>query len=113
MTRAVAKRAQSHAAWIAARQPEAPERLVERVGEVLEANPAWGTLPVAEALLRAGESLLELVLNARTDVARESALDLLAADACVTWAFEAAADDPATIGTRAREAMRRIAEVAL
>ena len=29
-------------------------------------------------------------------VARASALDLLAADACVTWAFEAAADDPAT-----------------
>jgi hypothetical protein len=39
-------------------------------------------------------------------------LDLLAADACVTWAFEAASDAPTSLGARAEAAMQRIAEVA-
>ncbi len=38
---------------------------------------------------------------------------LLAADAFVTWAFEAAADDPATISARADAAMRRISDRAV
>ena len=43
---------------------------------------------------------------------RASALDLLAADACVTYAFEAAADEPQSIGDRAAHAKRRIAAIA-
>ena len=102
----------THSSWIASRQPEAPERIVGRATAVLRSNPAWASLPVAEALLQAGETLLASVLAERSGVARDRALDLLAADACVTWAFEAAADDPSTLGERARDAMRRIAEVA-
>jgi hypothetical protein len=68
---------------------------------------------VAEALTQAGETLLRAVLDRPPEQAREGALDLLAADACVTWAFEAAADDPSTLPARAQEAMQRIAEVAL
>jgi hypothetical protein len=45
--------------------------------------------------------------------ARESALDLLAADACVTYAFEAAADEPAKLGARAEAAKVKIANVAM
>ena len=41
---------------------------------------------------------------------RETAPDLLAADAFVTWAFEAAAGDPASIAARAESAMKRISE---
>lgn len=39
---------------------------------------------------------------------RPTAQELLAADAFVTWAFEAAANDPATLAARADEAMRAI-----
>jgi len=82
------------------------------VKEVLEAERSLGARPIAEALLGAGESLLTAVLAPRSGDARAAALDLLAADACVTWAFEAAADAPETISGRAEEAMRRIAAVA-
>jgi hypothetical protein len=98
--------------WIQGAEPSAPAALVERVAAVLRAHPEWDALPVAEALTNAGEVLLGVVLGLSPASARESALDLLAADACVTWAFEAAADDPATLPARAQEAMQRIAEVA-
>jgi hypothetical protein len=45
-------------------------------------------------------------------VARANALDLLAADACVTWAFEVAADVPATIAAHAERATQGIAAIA-
>jgi len=97
--------------WIAQAQPEAPERLVARVREVLATNPKAKQLGVAEALLDAADALLRLVLREGDEPARERALDLLAADACVTWAFEAAADDPGTLGERARATMQRLQEV--
>lgn len=102
----------THARWIASRTPPAPERLALRVRRVIEAHPEWESLPVADALVAAAESLLDGALGERAGEAREAALDLLAADACVTWAFEAAADAPSTLGARAEDAMRRLAAVA-
>lgn len=99
------------AEWIAQAQPEAPERLVARVREVLEMNPKAKELEVADALLDAADALLKLVLREGGETARERALDLLAADACVTWAFEVAADDPGTLGARARASMQRLEQV--
>jgi hypothetical protein len=97
--------------WIAQAQPEAPERLVTRVREVLATNPKAKQSGVAEALLDAADVLLRLVLREGDELARERALDLLAADACVTWAFEAAADDPGTLSARAQETMQRLQQV--
>ncbi len=102
----------SHAQWVAERGADSPGALVARVQGVLSAHPEWRELSVAEALLRAGESLLAAVLATGEGKGREVALDLLAADACVTWAFEAAADDVGSLGERAVLAMRRIEEVA-
>jgi hypothetical protein len=102
----------SHARWIASRIPAPPERIAGRVREMLAAHPPWEALPLAEALVSAAETLLDDVLAAREGGARDAALDLLAADACVTWAFEAAADAPGTLGSRAEDAMRRLAAVA-
>jgi hypothetical protein len=96
--------------WIAQARPEAPEALVQRVREVLASDPRGGTLDVAGALLEAANALLDAVLR-DGGAGRERALDLLAADACVTWAFEAAADDPATLGERARLTMQRLEQV--
>jgi hypothetical protein len=102
----------THAKWIASRSPAPPSRLVERVIEILEDRPALAKSAPPDALVGAAEALLESVLAARAGDARDAALDLLAADACVTWAFEAAADDPGTLGSRAEDAMRRLAAVA-
>jgi hypothetical protein len=48
----------------------------------------------------------------RTSQGRESALDLLAADALATYALEAAAETPATLEDRALDAMNRLTAIA-
>ena len=73
--------------WLAARRPAAPQTLVEPMIRWLTDSPA--SLP--EQLALAGRALLERVL-ARPDGGRELALELLAADALVTYAFEAQAE---------------------
>ncbi len=94
--------------WIATVGAEAPPRLVARVTEVLRALPETER-SVADALLDAAGSLLDEVLAERArGSAREVALDLLAADACVTWAFEA---EPTAVGARAEAAMARLAAI--
>jgi hypothetical protein len=98
------------AAWVAAHVADAPPALIARVQAVLAADEGLSTLPVAEALLRAGEALLGAVLK-DGEAGRAVALDLLAADTCVTWAFEAAAYQPGTLPERAELAMARIAEL--
>ena len=99
-------------AWVASRTPVAHERIAARVREVLAAHPAWESAPVADALLSAADALLANVLKERLGEPRTAALDLLAADACVTWAFVAAADAPGTLGERAASAMKRFTEAA-
>lgn len=89
----------------------APPALLERVSAVLASKPEWKGLLVAEALLESARALLGSVL-APAEAGREVALDLLAADACVTWALEAAADQPKEFIQRAERMMARIAEVA-
>jgi hypothetical protein len=48
-------------------------------------------------------------LLASGSTSRATALDLLAVDALVTYAFQAGADDPARLEERAARAMARIA----
>ena len=101
----------SHTAWLASRTPEAPADLVACVRALFKAHPEWNALHRADAFIAASEQLLRRVLG-HGAASRSSALDLLAADACVTYAFEAAADEPGTIAARAESAMRRIAAIA-
>ena len=102
----------THSAWVTAKGADAPPALVARVQGVLWAHKDWASLPVADALVKAGEELLNGVLD-DSAAGREVALDLLAADACVTWAFEAAADFPGSLPAQAERAMQQIAELAL
>lgn len=99
------------AEWIATARPEAPERLVARVREVLDARSRTPKASVADALVDAAEALLRDVLEDADGPARDKALDLLAADACVTWAFEAAAEEPGSLGEKAKATMERFAKV--
>ena len=60
-----------------------------------------------DPLMNACDGALVRVLESGA-AGREMARELLAADAFVTYAFEAAANDPSTIAARADAAMRRI-----
>ena len=96
---------------IAAVPVEVPARIVARVREVLAAHSHWQGLPAAESLVSVADELLRGVLAQRegNGAPRDQALDLLAADACVTWAFEAAAGQPGSLGAHASATMERLA----
>jgi hypothetical protein len=93
--------------WMSAHGEQPPAALRERLEARLEATP-WGNgAPVSGALLGAGQALLATILDSGT-TQRDAALDLLTADALVTYAFEAAASDPASLDLLAADAMRAI-----
>lgn len=95
--------------WIAAHADQPPASLRERLARVLADAPA-GDGAHAELLATGREMLGELL--ARGSTARDTALDLLTADALVTYAFECAADEPASLDARAAAAMRAITTAA-
>lgn len=75
-------------AWLSTRQPTPPSGLAERLRDI--ALPPGGTR--SARLARAGVELLDRVVHAPAD-GRPLAADLLAADALVTYAFEAQAEE--------------------
>jgi hypothetical protein len=101
----------THEQWLVSREPEAPPALASCVRALLETHPQWDELSRTDAFIEASELLLRRVLEGGP-MARSSALNLLSADACVTWAFEAAADDPSTIAACAERATIGIAAIA-
>lgn len=97
--------------WLSERTPSPPDRLRARIDDALgdAANQ-----PVSDATsvnVAAAEALLRDLLS-RPSAGRESALDLLAVDALVTYAFESASTDPASLAAHADDAMRRLAALA-
>ena len=100
-----------HIDWLASRDAEAPAELTDCVAALFRSRPDWDRLARPDAFILASEQLLRRVLQGGA-VARVSALDLLAADACVTWAFEAAADDPRSVPGFAEQATKGIAAIA-
>ena len=100
-----------HATWIATRTPPAPDPFRAHLMDGMSARTDLEARPRADALIEVGDAALGRVLThecGTAPVSRENALDLLSADAFVTYAFEAAADEPATIASRADAAMRRV-----
>lgn len=89
--------------WLATREPPPPAELRERVRLLAGGAGAPGD-DRAEALIAAARRALDgLIATGSMD--RASALDLLAVDALVTYAFEAAAATPAMVPSMARDAM--------
>ena len=96
--------------WLDALEPAPPEALHARLRELLGAHLGRPVGDVPSVCLAAGEAQLATLLAERaTD--RASALDLLAIDALVTYAFEAVADAPERLEALATDAMARIAEI--
>jgi hypothetical protein len=61
--------------------------------------------------MQSSEAAMEALL-VEGCLTRQSALDLLAIDALVTYAFETAADEPVSLEERAGRALARIAALA-
>lgn len=86
-----------------------PPELAARL--TVMAGPFADREPTAESLLEVAEASMRTLLEAGC-LTREAALDLLAIDALVTYAFEAAADEPGALDGRAQHALVRIAALA-
>lgn len=96
--------------WLANREPVPPRTLRERVEALAFAIPdQHGETP--EQLLAAAEAALERLARVGTDD-RATALDLLAVDALVTYAFELASQSPEAIPGLSARAMSRLSAVA-
>lgn len=75
--------------WLTHRTPAPPPELAAAIRDALKARNISSAAPTPTDLLETARSLLEKVLE--TDCAqRDSALDLLTADALVTYALELA-----------------------
>ena len=96
----------SVSAWLRDRTPVPPPQLAARI-DAFTATIADRD-PSADAFLDAAEEAMGAVLRDGC-LTRESALDLLAVDALVTYAFEAAADEADQLEDRAVRALARIA----
>ena len=96
------------ASWLEARSPAPPAALRDRIDAALGDDLRRESADVFETCLAAAERLVRGLL-AENATSRESALDLLAADALVTYAFEAASEQPDGLARRASAAMVRIA----
>ncbi|HEX5971667.1 MAG TPA: hypothetical protein VFY85_07055 [Gemmatimonadaceae bacterium] len=98
----------SVAEWLGRREPAPPAALLLRLREALGHDAERDAGDAADACLAAGERLLAKVLR-EGDASRDHALDLLAADALVTYAFEAASGRPDALPALAARAMARMA----
>ena len=92
---------------LAERSPAPPPRLAQRIHQALGVRiSAEAEAAPALCVDAAAELLRELLTRSATG--RESALELLAVDALVTYAFEAAADNPSSLTSTAHAAMARL-----
>ena len=101
----------SPAVWLDGRDPVPPPALAARLCVVLGAQLGERTDDLADVFLTRAESLL-MTLFGEGRTTRATALDLLCADALVTYAFEAASDEPDKLGARAQRAILRISQLA-
>jgi hypothetical protein len=91
--------------WLASRVPSPPPSLAQMLSEIVgdeTCEPA--SLP--NSLITHAVKLLETIGDDR-----DAAIHLLAADALITYAMEAAADDCSTISNTAASALSRISAV--
>lgn len=95
--------------WLETRTPAPPPRLLHRIVEIL--GPSANAEAGSAVLVQAAERLLR-DLTTHASLGRDSALDLLAVDALVTYAFEYAAASPETLLAATTDAIERLGAIA-
>ena len=96
--------------WLDTRKPTPPPALSTRVREAIGDSISRPASEAPDILLSASEQVVRALLKTGS-TSRDTAIDLLAADALVTYALEAASEAPESMRERALDAMRRIAAV--
>ena len=91
--------------WLAARVPPPPPALAEHIARIVD-DLECDRSEIANRLVDAAERILKSIGDGR-----DSANDLLAADALVTYAMEAAADGCGDIESAARESAERLSRL--
>ena len=100
--------------WLNTRTPPPPSLLAERLRSALGDDATRNAADASDICLAAAEAILCRLLEAAGKAgARDWALDLLTADALVTYAFEAASERPEELAERARRAISRISKLAV
>ena len=96
-------------AWLKGRDPAPPADLAAKLTQCVESAPeiVFAGESVAVVVGAIGTWLLQGVV-AREKAAYDAALDLLAADAFVTYAFEAASEDGADVTGLATQLLTRV-----
>ena len=95
------------AEWLHSRTPRPPATLTNRLDVLLAEQDSLGAVDIPDALHLTVDRLLDNLLR-REASSRGSALDLLAADALMTYLMECVAEDIHSLDARAVVAMRRI-----
>ncbi len=98
------------AAWLGARVPAAPLPLADRLARVLAAAPeevVARTATMSELMAELGIETLGAPTGADPR-SPDAALDLLAADAFVTYAFEAAVEEGVEVGPLVDRILARV-----
>ena len=98
------------AGWISGREPAPPPRLAARLQHIAGADSVEEALLPRFLIERSAHVLRELLLAGET--ARDGALELLAADALVTYALEAQAGDPDGLDACCEWAMAHLSRAA-
>ncbi len=99
--------------WLSQHDPMQPTALRERLQELLAADAGRPAAQVPEVFIAVGKRLLEQIVSAHEPGDRSNAADLLAVDALVTYAFQAAAELPAELDEKAGNAMTLLAGLSL
>lgn len=97
----------SVAEWLQTRTPPAPENLLARMNAEIEKLGTSDADVSPKALADAGASILKS-LDEQGSTDRSSALDLLAADALFTYAFEAASNSTEEIRDASRYVLDKV-----
>lgn len=92
--------------WLARCEPAPPPALAVRVAALVGDAPTAGADDAVAWCVAAAERVVAGLLREGCTT-RDSALDLLAADALATYAFELAGERPETLAAVAEAAMRR------
>ena len=96
--------------WLRSRRPAPPGQLMSRMELALSKSPP--SLPLTDSLIDAATRILGEIARSEHANERPSAFDLLAADALITYAVEAAIEDRSTFTEQTDAMIKRVAEIA-
>ena len=98
--------------WLASRTPSPPPRLAAKLAAAVPASESSGPTETSRSLVAAAETILRATVDHPGDERNgTAALDLLAVDALVTYAVEAAAEDCEKFAALTDEMILRLAAV--